>query len=185
MLSEIKNGIFSVGIDDAIHKRGGKKTELFFIYCRGQFLEKISHTPIEVDGFDATEAIIHTLKPQTENFALIVTHGLTVGGFNLIDIEKVNTIVKRPIIAVTENKPTGDSILNAIKNLSEYKIRKDILDRAGPLYSVQTKIGSNRLYFHIKGINELLAKKFLKKFSIRSRLPEQVLLAHKIASGWK
>jgi len=57
--------------------------------------------------------------------------------------------------------------------------------RAGPLLSVQTELGSNKLYFHIKGISETLAKKFLKKFAIRSRLPEQLLLAHKIASGWE
>lgn len=187
MIKEIKNGIFTVGIDDSVHKRGGRReTKLFFIFCRGQFIEKVSQTQIEVDGFDATKAIIRILlSEKKERFSLIVTHGITAGGFNLFDIEKIWQSVKKPIISVTENKPMGDSMLNALKKLPDHKTREDIFVRAGPLLSVQTDSGTNKLYFHVKGISETLAKKFLKKFAIRSRLPEQLLLAHKIASGWE
>ena len=186
LIKEIKDGIFTVGIDDSVHERGERLTKLFFIFCRGQFIEKISHTDIEVDGFDATEAIIRVLLSEKKDcFSLILTHGITTGGFNLIDIEKIWQSVRKPIISVTENKPMGDSMLKAIKKLPDHKTREEIFVRAGPLLSVQTELGRNKLYFHIKGISISLAKKFLKKFAIRSRLPEQLLLAHKIASGWQ
>ncbi|MHA1727984.1 MAG: endonuclease dU [Promethearchaeota archaeon] len=186
MFLNIKSGIFSVAIDDAIHERGEKHTELFFIFCRGQFLEKILHTTINVDGFDATEEIISTLKPFRDRFAIIITHGITVGGFNLIDIEKVCNGINRPVIAVTENKPAGGNAMReALKNLPECERRLQIFDRAGDIFSVKTDLGQNKLHYHIMGLDESSARKFLKKFAIRSRLPEQLLLAHKIASGWK
>ena len=187
LIKEIKDAIFTVGIDDSVHERGGKrKVKLFFVFCRGPFIEKVTYTDIEVDGLNATEAIIRVLlSEKKESFSLILTHGITAGGFNLFDIEKIWQLVKKPIISVTENKPVGDKMLNALKTMSNYKVRKEMFVRAGPLLSVQTELGSNKLYFHIKGISESLAKQFLKKFAIRSRLPEQILLAHKIASGWK
>lgn len=184
LINEIKDGIFTVGIDDSVHERGGKWTKLFFVFCRGPFIEDVLHTHIEVDGFDATEAIIRVLlSKKKECFSLILTHGITAGGFNLFDIEKIWQSVKKPIISVTENKPMGDSMLNALKKLPDHKTREKVFARVGPLLSVQTELGSNKLYFHTKGISESLAKQFLKKFAIRSRLPEQLLLAHKIASG--
>jgi hypothetical protein len=187
LIKEIKDGIFTVGIDDSVHERGGKReVKLFFIFCRGPFIEKVTYTYIEVDGLNATEAIIRVLlSEKKERFSIIVTHGITVGGFNLFDIEKIWESIKKPIISVTENKPMGDSMLKALKKLPNQKTREEIFGRAGPLLSVQTELGSNKLFFHIKGISEELAKKFLKKFAIRSRLPEQLLLAHKIASGWE
>lgn len=179
----IKDGIFVVGIDDAPHKRENLTTELFFIFCRGTYLERIDHATIDVDGLNSTEIVIKKLKPIIDQFQLIATHGITTGGFNILDIEKISTTLNVPIISVTENQPRGN-FLEAIKNLPEYQKRKSIAENAGTLYSYITPIGKNPVYFYTFGIEKKLALQFLKKFSLRSRLPEQLLLAHKIASGW-
>ena len=179
----IKDGIFVVGIDDAPHERENLTTELFFIFCRGTFLERIDHATIDVDGLNSTEMVIKKLKPIQDQFQIIITHGLTTGGFNVLDIEMINNILDTPVIAVTENSPKGN-FLEAIKNLPNYEKRKLIIERAGPQYSTLTPIGEKEVYFQYKGIEKKLAIQFLKKFSLHSRLPEQLLLAHKIASGW-
>ncbi|MCP4763850.1 MAG: DUF99 family protein [archaeon] len=184
MLKEIKDGIQTVGIDDSIHNRGDLYTELFFIFCRGTFIENIVHKRVEVDGLDSTKVILEVLKPLKEQFRLITLHGITVGGFNLVDIEKIFNSLDKPIIAVTENKPEGNSMYEALKNLPQYEMRKKIFDKAGPIHSIQTQVGKNELFYHLKGIENSLAIKFLNKFAVRSRLPEQLLLAHKIASAW-
>ena len=93
--------------------------------------------------------------------------------------------LQKPIIAVTENEPRGNSIHEAIKNLPDYEKRKKCIDNAGMLHSVKTSAGENNLYFHVKGISEKVAKQYLKKFAVRSRLPECLLLSHKIGSGLK
>jgi endonuclease V-like protein UPF0215 family len=185
MITNIKKGIQVVAIDDSIHERGDEKTEIVFLFCTGTLLEKIFIAKIDVDGFNSTRVIIDTLKPVLNHFRLLVTHGITVGGFNLFDIQKIHNELKKPIIAVTENEPSGNSIRDAIKNLPDYEKRKEIIDNAGELYSVKTSAGDNELYFHVKGISEKMAKQYLKKFAVRSRLPECLLLAHKIGSGLK
>jgi len=179
----IKDGMHVVGIDDAPHARGNLTTEIFFIFCSGAFLEKIDHRTIEVDGLNSTEVVINALQSVKGQFQLIATHGITTGGFNMLDIEKISTTLKVPIISVTENQPRGN-FLEAIKNLPEYEKRKSLAENAGTFYSYITPIGKKPVYFYTKGIEKELAIQFLKKFALRSRLPEQLLLAHKIASGW-
>lgn len=180
---DIKDGIHIVGIDDAPHKRGNPTTEIFFIFCSGFQLERIDHGMIEVDGFNSTEVVINALKPVNDQFQIVVTHGITTGGFNVLDIEEIHKALDVPIISVTENPPRGN-FLEAIKNLPEYGKRRSLIEKAGTQYSFVTPIGKKPVYFYIKGIDEKSTKVFLKKFAKRSRLPEQVLLAHKIASGW-
>lgn len=178
-----KDGIFVVGIDDAPHKRGNLTTELFFIFCRGTYLERIDHATIDVDGLNSTEVVINRLKNIKDQFQIIITHGISTGGFNVLDIEMINKILDTPVIAVTENNPKGN-FLEAIKNLPNYEKRKSIIERAGSQYSTLTPIGEKEVFFQIMGIEKKEAIQFLKKFALRSRLPEQLLLAHKIASGW-
>jgi len=179
----IKDGIFAVGIDDAPHDRENLTTELFFVFCRGTLLERINHASIDVDGLNSTDIIIKNLKTIKEQFQIILTHGITTGGFNVLDIEMISNLLEIPVIAITENSPRG-KFLEAIKNLPNYEERKAIIDRAGTLNSYITPIGKKPVYFYTKGIEKKTAIQFLKKFAIRSRLPEQLLLAHKIASGW-
>jgi endonuclease V-like protein UPF0215 family len=179
----IKDGIFVVGIDDAPHERGTPTTELFFIYCRGIYLERIDHATINVDGLNSTEVVIEKLKSTRDQFQLIVTHGITTGGFNILDIDLISKTLEIPIISVTENSPKGN-FLDAVSNLPNYEERKSIIARAGPQYSTLTPIGEKEVFFQFKGIEKKIAIQFLKKFALRSRLPEQILLAHKIASGW-
>jgi len=179
----IKDGIFVVGIDDAPHERENLTTELFFIFCRGTYIERIDHATIDVDGLNSTEVVIKKLKPIKDQFQFIVTHGITTAGFNVLDIEMINKSLDIPVIAVTENSPKGN-FLEAIKNLPNYEKRKSIIMRAGPQHSTLTPIGKKKVYFQFKGIEKELTVRFLKKFALRSRLPDQLLLAHKIASGW-
>lgn len=181
---KIKDGIFVVGIDDAPHKWGNPDTELFFIFCRGQYIERIDHATIEVDGFNSTETLLKTLKPIKDQFRIVVTHGITTGGFNVLDIEQISEELEAPVISVTENTPRGN-FLEAIKNLPDYEKRKSLIEKAGPQHSTLTPTGKKKVYFQYKGLDESSVIQFLKKFAIRSRLPEQVLLAHKIATGWK
>ena len=180
---EIKDGIFTVGIDDSPHVFGIPTTELFFIFCSGTYLERIEYATIEVDGLNATGVVLNKLVPLKDQFQIVVTHSITVGGFNVLDIEEISRVLEKPVIAVTENPPKGN-FLEAIKNLPDYDERKRIIENAGLEHSTLTPIGKKKVYFRFKGIDEKSTIKFLKKFAKRSRLPEQVLLAHKIATGW-
>jgi endonuclease V-like protein UPF0215 family len=185
MISSIKDGIHVVGIDDAPHTRGDSITEVFFTYCKSTYLERVSHSSITVDGTDSTQVILEELLKNSENFTLIVLHGITVGGLNIVDIQKISDEIHKPIIAVTENPPTENLLYTVVEFTHHSQIRKDLIEKAGPLHSYLTKYGSKPIYYHTKGISEKVAEEFFKKFCIRSRLPEQLLVAHKIASASK
>jgi endonuclease V-like protein UPF0215 family len=179
-LTNIKDGIFSVAIDDANHTRGDLYTSLFFIICRGTLIENVIRSKIQVDGLDSTEVIIKTLTPIQDQFQIILIHGITVAGLNIIDISLISLKLRKPLIAITENAPHSSDFLNAINSLPHIDERKDILKKAGDLYSVNVKFGT--IYYYLQGTSESIAKKFFNKFCIRSKLPEQLLIAHKIAS---
>ena len=185
MLSKIKDGIHLVAIDDAPHKRGQTTTELFFVYCKGIYLEKVTHAPITVDGEDATRVILDELNSKITDFTLILLHGVTVGGLNIVDIRHLHEILGKPLLAITENAPKHNSILSAIKHMDNSAFRKALVKKAGPLSSFLTPQGSIPVSYHNCGLSEEVAKEFFTKFSLRSRLPEQLLITHKIASAWK
>jgi endonuclease V-like protein UPF0215 family len=185
MISQVKDGIHVVAIDDAPHHRGNSSTQLFFLYCKSTFIEKITHTTVSVDGTDSTIKILEELESNHDQFTLILLHGVTVGGLNIVDIQEISNSLKKPLLAVTENPPSQNSIYSAIEHLEDSALRKKLLEKAGPLFQFPSKHGSIPIYYHANGISEKIAKEFFTKFCIRSRLPEQLLLAHKIASAWR
>ena len=183
MIHSIKPGIQVVGIDDRVHQRGDEKTKLAFIFCAGIKLERFLQAEIDVDGLNATSRVIDTLEPHKEYYRIILTHGITCGGLNMFDITKIHDALGVPVIAVTENEPKEGALEEAIVHLPDIRARKEILAKSGNLESVQTDAGKNKVYFHVIGMPVTLAKQYLKKFAVRSRLPECLLLAHIIATG--
>ncbi len=183
MIRSIKGGLQVLAIDDKLHQRGDKTTKLAFVLCQGTWLDKVLSAEIEVDGLDATNVVIKTLEPITQQFRILLTHGITSGGLNMIDIETVHQTLQRPVIAVTENRPDGNSLYEAIKHVPGEVERRAILDHAGEMHAFKPRAGETDIFFYIKGISEKLAMQYLKKFAVRSRLPECLLLAHKIATG--
>jgi endonuclease V-like protein UPF0215 family len=183
VIRSIKGGLQVLAIDDKLHQRGDKTTKLAFVLCQGTLLDKVLSAEIDVDGLDATAVVIKILEPIAQQFRLLLTHGITSGGLNMIDIDAVHRALDRPVIAVTENKPDGTSLYEAIKHVPGEAERRAILDRAGEMHAFKPRPGETEVYFYIKGIDVKLAQQYLKKFAVRSRLPECLLLAHKIATG--
>nr|MDO8112867.1 DUF99 family protein [Candidatus Sigynarchaeota archaeon] len=183
MLRSIKPGVQVVAIDDKMHQKGDAKTKLAFVFCSGTQLEKTLNAEIDVDGLDATTVVINTLTPLKQHFRLVLVHGITVGGLNLVDIESVSDALQHPVIAVTENQPEGNALLDAFKHVPGEQERRRIVERAGPMHVTTPRAGETSVYFYTKGITEKMAAQYLKKFAVRSRLPECLLLAHKVATG--
>ncbi|HME51285.1 MAG TPA: DUF99 family protein [Candidatus Lokiarchaeia archaeon] len=183
MLHAIKPGIQVVAIDDKVHQKCDATTKLAFVFCAGTMLEKVMSAEIDVDGMNATDTIISTLEPFKDQFRLILLHGITVGGLNIVDIEAVHEVLGHPVIAVTENEPEGDTIFEAIKHAPGEQEHRALIEKAGPMHVVKPRPRETDIYYYVKGIDEKLAGQYLKKFAMRSRLPECLLLAHKIATG--
>ena len=108
-------------------------------------------------------------------------NGITLGGFNLVDILKLNAKTGLPVIALTQEKPDLEDIHDALKNLSDTEERWRIVLAAGEIHEVSSR--DVKLYIELVGISLDDAKSIINQTSNRSSLPEPLRVAHLIASG--
>lgn len=183
----IKPEIRILGIDDGffIPHEEGLVLVVGVVFRGGYWLDGVMHTTVKVDGFDATEKIISMTitSPHHNQLRIIMLNGITFAGFNVVDIQEINTKTGLPVIVVTKKKPNFTQIKKALKNLSQSESRWEIIKSAGPPIEVLTRGGRKKVYMQTSGISEEDAKKIIKLTSTRSSIPEALRVAHLVASG--
>jgi endonuclease V-like protein UPF0215 family len=169
-----------LGIDDGPFKKfkKGKVLVVGTIFRGGSFLDGILSAKVRVDGDDATDKLIKMVngtkhKPQLQ---YIILDGIALGGFNVIDIEKLNKKTNLPVMVVIRRMPDVKKIKEALQRIKlESKIK--LIEKAGKIYPV------NGIYIQFKGMTVKDAQDLLKVSCTRSHLPEPIRVAHLIASG--
>ncbi len=183
----IKQEIRVLGVDDGVfipHSRGSAPV-IGVVFRGGYWLDGVMSTKVEVDGFDATDKIATMIvnSPHYEQLRVIMLDGITVGGFNVVDMKKLNAETRLPVIAVTRNKPDFDDIRKALKNLRSPEKRWKAIMNAGEIFEVSTRRKGEKAFMEICGILEDDARKIVQLTSTRSNVPEALRVAHLIASG--
>jgi endonuclease V-like protein UPF0215 family len=183
----IKPEIRVLGVDDGVFIPHTKHLVLVVgvVFRGGYWLDGVMHTRIRVDGFDATSKIASMIiaSPHWKQLRVIMLNGITFAGFNVVDIKKLFSKTKLPVIAVTREKPDFSEIRKALMHLPKSEQRwKAILD-AGEIFEVSTRSKSEKIYVHAYGILEEDARKILRLTSTRSNIPEALRVAHLVASG--
>jgi endonuclease V-like protein UPF0215 family len=182
----MKENPIVIGIDDAAFelKTGAKTTQLIGVVCQGVRPVNIFRTEIDIDGQNATKKLIALVRNNDKHIQFILTHSITFGGFNLINLNNIYNELGKPIIAVNERKVDIDLVINTIKekfpNTFKQKIQ-NIVDAGNLFFSqIETAGGLSDIYFHSKGIDTQMVESLLQKVCIDSKLPECVRLAHLI-----
>lgn len=183
----IKPEIRVLGVDDGVFKPHVKSLVpvIGVVFRGGYWLDGVMHTKVKVDGLDATRKITSMIvnSPHYKQLRVIMLNGVTCAGFNVVDIKRLNTKTKLPVIAVTREKPNFAEIRQALENLPHMEKRWSAIRGTGELFEVCTRSKSARVYMQIAGICEEDAKKILEITSTRSSVPEALRAAHLIASG--
>jgi len=183
----VKPEIRVLGIDDGVFTPHSNELVdvIGIVYRGGYWLDGFMHTKVRVDGLDATEKLAEmiTSSPHYPQLRVIMLNGVTLAGFNVVDIEELSQRVKLPVVAVTRDKPNFDDIKKALKNLSHSEQRWRAIEKAGKMFRVRTRNGEEPIYVHVAGLSEEDAKRILKSTSTRSNVPEALRVAHIIASG--
>lgn len=183
----VKPEIRVLGIDDGVFTpRSNELVDVVgMVYRGGYWLDGFMHTRVQVDGLDATEKLAEmiTKSPHYPQLRVIMLNGITLAGFNVVDISELSKRVKLPVVAVTRDKPDFDDIKKALRNLPHSQERWRAIDKAGKILKVRTREGEEPIYVHVAGISEEDAKRILKSTSTRSNIPEALRVAHIIASG--
>jgi hypothetical protein len=183
----VKPEIRVLGIDDGVFTPHSNELVdvVGIVYRGGYWLDGFMHTKVLVDGLDATEKLVEmiTSSPHYPQLRVIMLNGVTLAGFNVVDIEELSQRVKLPVIAVTRDKPNFDDIKKALEHLSHSEQRWRAIEKAGKMIKVRTRNGEEPIYVHVVGLSEEDAKRVLKSTSTRSNVPEALRVAHIIASG--
>ena len=166
-----------IGIDDSpFSKEYPGKDLVIGVVMRDKMVEGILSTYVEIDGTDSTERIIKMIKsskfgPQSK---ILMINGIALGGFNVIDVEKLSKFV--PTIIVSRKKANYNALKKALANFKDGEERYELILSAGK----QEKCG--KVYLQTK-INPSLACKYIKEYTIYSNVPEPIRLAHMIGAG--
>jgi len=183
----VKPEIRVLGIDDGVFTPHSNELVdvVGIVYRGGYWLDGFMHTKVRVDGLDATEKLAEmiTSSPHYSQLRVIMLNGVTLAGFNVVDIGELCQRVKLPVVAVTRDKPDFEDIKKALQNLPHSEKRWRAIEKAGKMIKVRTRNGEEPVYVHVAGLSEEDAKRILKSTSTRSNVPEALRVAHIIASG--
>ncbi|MEM0313267.1 MAG: DUF99 family protein [Candidatus Bathyarchaeia archaeon] len=183
----IKPEIRVLGVDDGSFKprSRGFVPVVGVVFRGGYWLDGVMHTRVRVDGFDATEKITSMIISSShyKQLRVIMLDGITLAGFNIVDIKRLNESTLLPVIAVTREKPDFKKIYEALKNLPETEKRWQAVLNAGEVYEMSVGEKGEKIYMQISGVPREDAEKIIRLTATRSHIPEALRVAHLIASG--
>jgi len=181
----IKSEFRVIGIDDGrfIPHKKGEVIVVGVVFRGGASIEGVMHTKILVDGLDATIELSKMINssPHRRQVRLIMLNGLTLAGFNVVDIKHLNEFTGIPVLVFIRKKPDMTSIYEAIKCLPNSEDRWQSILNAGKIFEVRHK--EVKIYLELAGLSLADAVEVLAVTSRRASLPEPLRVAHLIASG--
>ncbi|NMC60099.1 MAG: DUF99 family protein [Candidatus Methanofastidiosa archaeon] len=180
----IKKEIRILGIDDSNFTREDADVLVVGALLRGGFwIDGVVSTYIQRDGLDATEKISTMINnARYKDVRAIMLKGITMGGFNLVDIEKLSRNTNLPVVVVMRKMPDLNSIEKALENINKKQERVSIIEKAGKIYSGKVQENSD-IFFQFKGLEEEDARELIRISSMHSNIPEPLRVAHIIATG--
>jgi endonuclease V-like protein UPF0215 family len=183
----IKSEIRVLGVDDGafVPHVKGQVPVIGVVFRGGYWLDGVMHTTIAVDGFDATERIASMITGSShyKQLRVIMLNGITLAGFNIVDVKALNVATRLPVITVTREKPDFTEIRKALQNLTRSEERWEAILKAGEPIKVFTRNAKAKVYMQSVGVSKEDAQKILRLTSTRSNVPEALRVAHLIASG--
>jgi endonuclease V-like protein UPF0215 family len=180
----MKGQIRLLGIDDSPFTFNDSYTRLIGVVMRGSsYLECVLSRQVSIDGDDATCICIDMIEKTKYKKQLkgILLDGVTLGGFNVVNIKEIHSFTELPVITITRDKPDFKKIEIALKkNFGDWQKRFKVI-KNGKLYKITTK--HNPIYVKFVGLNLEEVKEIIKISTIRGVIPEPIRVAHIIASG--
>lgn len=182
----MKSQIRLLGIDDSPFSFDEKQSRIVGVVMRGgEYIEGVLSDYVIIDGMDSTKKCKKLIENTRHRHQLkaVLIDGVSLGGFNIIDIDKIYNDTKLPVITVTRDKPDFDKIKTALqKHFDDWEVRWNLILK-GEMHEIKTK--HNPIYVKCVGIDIIQAKEIIKISTIRGVVPEPIRVAHLIASGIK
>jgi uncharacterized protein len=153
------------------------------VFSAPNYVEGIVRTSITIDGTDATDRILALLEdsPFLDGVRAVLLDGIAVGGFNLIDLDRLYAGLQRPIVTVTRRPPDFAAIHSALrKYFPRDAPARWKLVRAHALFRLSTPEGKP-LRVSAVGCSRSEAAAIVRRTTVRGNLPEPLRLARLVA----
>ncbi len=173
-----------VGVEDGGFSRESSilKALLVSVLLQGVSILDFQMSDIKVDGLDATEKLILTLRRWSFNSVILA--GVSFAGFNLIDPNLVFKEFKKPVIVVARTEPNNLAVKNALlHHFEDWKARWRIIEGLGPVHKIVSMPNEPPLYAEIIGADLEWASALIRKLCTCCRIPEPIRVARLIARG--
>lgn len=153
------------------------------IFRGGSFIDGMLSTRIDKDGNDATEKISMAILSSRhyDQLSYIMLDGITLAGFNVVDIRELYKKTKLPVVAVQRKKPEMDEFLEAIRKVNDAAEKMRKVKAAGRFFRFGA--GDREILYQKRGLDIGECNELLRLTCVRSNIPEPLRVAHMIASG--
>ncbi len=181
----LKKGIKVIGVACAPFNRDkDKKARIIGAIYRGSLLlEGVLKSQVTVDGDDATKIIARMILSSSHHsqLKLIMTRGVTIAGFNYIDLEQLFDKTNLPIISVVDREPNLDKINSALRKLPDGEKKLAVLERNGLPQAFVSSVDNEPVYVQFIGLKDEEVAQLLKDITLVGRIPEPIRVARLIA----
>ncbi|MGC2205490.1 MAG: DUF99 family protein, partial [Thermoplasmata archaeon] len=107
-----------VGVDDGAFGRTDRFAPIAAVLVSApSYVDAIRGGRVRVDGTDGTDqvvAVVRSLGP-TETIRAVLLDGVVLGGFNVVDLDRVHEELRLPVVAVTRRPPDFPRIHAALR----------------------------------------------------------------------
>jgi hypothetical protein len=184
----MKEEIRILGFDDgAFEPRSGKLVPVIgVVYRGGKVLDGALLTKVTVDGTDATESIVKLINSSRhkQQLKVIMFDGITLAGFNVVDIKKVHDETNVPVLVINRKHPDLKRVKKALGNFEDGKERWQMIKRAGKIKDCYVSNKEFRkVYYQNIGLTDEQTKQIIKLSCTRGFIPEPLRVAHLLATA--
>ena len=138
---------------------------------------------LQVSGFDATRSIVTLFENlQRNDLNSIMLSGSVLSLYNIVDVDLLSKVTKKPVLALTFKKAKSDLARNIRLRFEPAATRQKLklLEKLGS--SEKLKLGTGYTVFvRTAGLSQIEANKILDKFTLQGAIPEPVRLARLLA----
>jgi endonuclease V-like protein UPF0215 family len=170
-----------VGFDDGPfdRRRRGGDVLLVGAVCARTRLDGVLCARVRHDGWNATDRMAALVRDSAfaGHIRAVLLSGITVAGFNVVDIHGLAAALARPVLVVARRPPRLEKIRAALDNLPGAERRWRLFERAGAMERVGPVLVQRA------GLSLVEARAMVEATTLHGHLPEPLRLAHLIAGG--
>ena len=180
----MKRDVRFLAFDDSPFAFEDPTVRVVGVVTRGPtYVEGVLSTHVKTDGNDATGKLAEIIMQSRFRAMLrvIFLNGVTMGGFNVIDLDRLHDETNIPLVSIVRRMPDEETSESALrKHFPDASLRLEVLRRQRPK---PIRNGSFKIWCTWRGLEEREAQILVETATVRGAIPEPLRLAHVIASG--